>query len=335
VYLDLNHWINLTKAALGKGSSDYGLLLESLRRARAGGSIRLVLSTSFVEEFSAIKNPRQRNAIVGLIDELTDFEYLAGLADVFKLELQAFLNEKVGGLGMAWAPIPLVGTSMLHVFGKIGGLRVFDERTGADVTDEARNSTYRDDPDWFSKLERRAERELLAGPRDDEVERLRLIGYMPERPRQSHHKNLLIEQGFSNHLNQHWRKGRLLDVLAARHLNLELLDMLTMELMTRGISLDDVSALCSQNLELPLSMPASAVFVGLKTQYHRDPHHKWTDNDLHDIGALALAIPYCDIVFTDAAARNAAVTASLDKAMNTEMPRSPAELADLIDQIMV
>jgi len=143
---------------------------------------------------------------------------------------------------------------------------------------------------------------------------------------------VLIEQYFADKLlDNHWRKGRLLDVVAARHLNLELIDMLTAELMARRITLADVAAHTGQFLELPLSMPASAVFVGLKVQYHRDARRRWTDNDLHDIGALALAIPYCDIVFTDAAVRNAALTAGLDRAMSTRMPRSPDELAGIVE----
>lgn len=332
VYLDLNHWINLAKASLGRGTEPYGLLLDALRRARKRRSIRIVLSVPFVEEFSAIKNPRQRDDIVALIDELTDFEYLAGLPDVFRLELQALLNARVGGMGMGWTPISLVGNSMLHGFGRVGGLKVIDEATGLDVTDVARAESFRGDPNWLSKVERRAERELLAGPRDSEIEELRADGYQPERSRESHDNNVLIEQYFADQqLDDHWRKGRLLDVVAGRHLSLELIDMLTLELQSRGLGLSDIAVECEQNLELPLSMPASAVFVGLKTQYHRDRNRRWTANDLHDIAALALAIPYCDVVFTDASARNAAVTAGLDKAMRTSMPRSPADLAHLLD----
>ena len=331
LYLDLNHWINLTKASLGRGAEPYLGLLGALRAARDRRSIRIVLSTSFVEEFSAIKNPRQRDEVVELIDELTDFEYLAGLPDVFRLELQAFLDEKVGGRGLNWGEINLVGKSMLHGFGNKGGLRVYDETTGDDITDRARAEPHKGDPDWLAKLERRAEKELLAGPRDSEIEGLRDNGYQPERPRESHHNNVLIEQYFADKLlDSHWRKGRLLDVVAARHLNLELIDMLTAELIARGTTLADVAENTEQFLELPLSMPASAVFVGLKVQYHRDASRRWTDNDLHDIGALALAIPYCDVVFTDAAARNAAVTAGLDGAMNTSLPRSPMDLVQIV-----
>lgn len=333
IYLDLNHWINLAKASLQRGSPQYDALLLALRAARSRRSIRIVLSISLVEELSAIKNPRQRDELVALIDELSDFEYLAGLGDVFRLELQTFLNTRMGGRGMGWNPIPLVGRSMLHGFGKVGDLKILKDATGEDITDQARAKPFRGDPSWFEKLERRAERELLAGPRDSDIEELRAAGYRPERPRQSHHNNVLIEQYFADELlDQHWRKGRLLDVVAARHVSLELIDMLTVELMARAITLSEVMSATTHVLELPLSMPASAVFVGIKTQYHRDRNRKWTDNDLHDISAMALAIPYCDVVYTDASVRNAAITAGLDKLMGTRLPRSPLEMAQLVEQ---
>jgi hypothetical protein len=145
---------------------------------------------------------------------------------------------------------------------------------------------------------------------------------------------VLIGQHFADKLlDSHWRKGRLLDVVAARHLNLELIDMLTAELVARGMTLADVADHTEQLLELPLSMPASAVFVGLKFHYHRDARRRWTDNDLHDIGALASAVPYCDFVFTDASVRNAAVTAGLDKLMSTSMPRSPMAMLEAIEDL--
>ena len=46
-------------------------------------------------------------------------------------------------------------------------------------------------------------------------------------------------------------------------------------------------------------MPSLDVAVTLKTSLHRDPNHRWTNNDIYDIRALALAIPYCDVVVTD------------------------------------
>ena len=47
------------------------------------------------------------------------------------------------------------------------------------------------------------------------------------------------------------------------------------------------------------AMPSLDIAVTLKTSLHRDPNHKWANNDIYDIRALALTIPYCDVVVTD------------------------------------
>jgi hypothetical protein len=47
------------------------------------------------------------------------------------------------------------------------------------------------------------------------------------------------------------------------------------------------------------SMPSFDLAVTLKTALHRDPAHRWTTNDIHDIDALGSTLPYCDIVVTD------------------------------------
>ena len=47
------------------------------------------------------------------------------------------------------------------------------------------------------------------------------------------------------------------------------------------------------------AMPSMDVAVTLKASLHRDPSHEWRNNDIYDISALALTIPYCDVVVTD------------------------------------
>jgi len=123
LYLDLNHWINLTKAKLQRGSAErYQELLYECRLAVAEKRTRILLSAPLVEEIYAIRDPRQRNDLADLVEELTDFEYMAGLVDVRRLELQATLDHMTGTRGLAFSPISLVGKSLLYAFGMVGGL---------------------------------------------------------------------------------------------------------------------------------------------------------------------------------------------------------------------
>jgi hypothetical protein len=331
LYLDLNHWINLAKAKLQRGSAArYQDLLYQCRRAVTEKRIRILLSAPLVEEIYAIRDPRQRNDLANLIEELTHFEYMASLVDVKKLELQATLDAMTKTRGLAFSPVPLVGKSLLHAFGRVGGLRLVD----ADGLSVERNTLDPERQERLRALERQAERMLIAGPSDEDLPGMRERGYAPEVHRESLVGNVRIEQHFADEqLSESWRRGRLRDVLAGREVNLELNDMLTAELTARAMTLSDVVDNLTDARRLVLSMPSSCVTVELKTHYHRDAKKRWSVNDLHDISAMSLAVPYCDIVFTDAAARNGLVRAKLHERMNTILPRTPEDLANILKDL--
>jgi hypothetical protein len=80
-------------------------------------------------------------------------------------------------------------------------------------------------------------------------------------------------------------------------------------------------------------MPSSRVAVSLKAAYHKDNRHVWTSNDIHDIDALSIAVPYCDAVFTDKAARNQVKSCPELEVFGTFLPRKPEELAGWLDDL--
>ena len=102
--------------------------------------------------------------------------------------------------------------------------------------------------------------------------------------------------------------------------------MLATELHRREIGLGAVAGDLARARALVLSMPTACVRVEIKTRYHLNSEKKWTVNDLYDIDAMAVAVPYCDVVFTDAAVRDAAQRARLGERFDTALPRTPAEL---------
>jgi hypothetical protein len=73
--------------------------------------------------------------------------------------------------------------------------------------------------------------------------------------------------------------------------------------------------------------------VSLKAAYHKDNRHEWTTNDIHDIDALSIAVPYCDAVFTDKAARNKVVSSPELEVFGTVLPRTPEKLADWLNDL--
>lgn len=328
-YLDLKDWIGLANAHLGRPVGEsYQPLLDALRSAHVSGSIRVVLSNPLWQELSAIKAPQQREALVDVIDELTDFEYLAGQVEVTQLEIEASLNAALDENEERFGRMCVVGSSLLYSFGKKGGLRIFEE-DGTDVTQQWREQQT----DALATLERTSERMLLLGPSDAEVPQLRARGYQPEKPQQNLRNNLAFDQDFAdNSLDEHWRRGRLRDVIMSRHLFYELNEPLSQQLRRRGRRIEDLGETLEDRRAFMLRMPSQRVVIELKTSYHRNPNHRWTTNDLHDIDAMSLAIPYCDVVLTDAAVRSHAQRTGLDGLLEVTLPRTPQEAADMLDR---
>lgn len=331
IHLDLAQWIRFGRVVQGRGEPAYADLLEVLRGAVQASRIQVVLSGAQFSEVIKIKDPAQRRALTAVIEELTDFTYLTSHADVLQLELQATLDNLTGTKGLGWTPINLLGKSALNVMGRVGGLQIMEG--GEDVTARF----LADDPSWAERLaemNRIAERMLLHGPDDVEAAELRADGYQPERLEQQVADNATLEAAWSKQIEKYRRTHLTRDLVIARYLHLELLDMLVREQMARGIQVDDIFTTPEGGARFLMSMPSSAVVVSMKAQYHQDPNRVWTPNDLYDIDALALAIPYCDIVFADASARDAALRRGLDKHFNTFLPRRPEELTAMLRTLM-
>jgi hypothetical protein len=177
-------------------------------------------------------------------------------------------------------------------------------------------------------------RKLLAGPNDEDIPQLRENGYAPEVPRASLEENVRIEQSFANqHLDEHCAWDAFENVITAREIYYELNEILARDLNARKTRLDAVATDGVAARRLALSMPSTCVTIELKTQYHRDPHKRWTVNDLYDIHALALTVPYCNIVLADTAARAGLTRAKLDQRMNTQLPRRPDDLVNILNKL--
>lgn len=323
VHLDLAQWIRFGQVLQGRGDPTYAELLEVVLEAVRVRRIQIVISGAQYSEVIKIKDPAQRRALARVIEELSDFNYLASHVDVIRLELQTTLDRLTGTRGLGWGPIDLVGRSALNVMGRVGGLRVMQD--GEDVT----SSLLADDPSWVDRLaemNRISERMLLHGPDDVEARELRADGYQPEQIEERVIGNAILEADWATQIKKYRRTHFTRDLVIARYIRLELMELLVREQMARDIQMNDIFTTPEDGMRFLMSMPSSAVVASMKAQYHQDPSRRWTSNDLFDIDALALAIPYCDIVFADAAARDAALRRGLDRHFGTFLPRRPADL---------
>ena len=333
VYLDLNHWISLAQASLGhsKGIS-FTKALEACRAARSAGTAVFVLSGTHYVEMLKIKDPSQRRALADVMEELTDFAALVSRVVVMELELTAMLD-RLARKPSPLPKIPLIGRGVRHTFGRQSGLRIVGP--SGDETGRAREcmGTKAFD-DFVAEACLQLERSALRGPTDDEVEKLRGLGWNPEAVTRVAERRAAEERNQALRLDGEstWRRSRLRDVVSARELVIEFQNILPRALAERGLVLSDVIPDQQSARAFVRAMPSTDVSIELKTAWHRNRDKQWTANDINDIDAMSLAVPYCDIVVTDKACHHALQTARLGKRMDTDLLRNLGDLPSTLAQ---
>ena len=78
-------------------------------------------------------------------------------------------------------------------------------------------------------------------------------------------------------------------------------------------------------------MPSSDIAITMATARHRNPQTRWTANDIFDIDAMSVAVPYCDIVVTEHHACHALKAARADRRANTQLLANLDELARVVE----
>jgi hypothetical protein len=336
IYLDLNHYINLARTAAGLQVPDgYDGLLRAATAARQQDRAVFPLSGTHYMEMSGILDPAQRTAIAEVMESLSGFRVLLGRVTLAELEIDAMISALLSP-GSAAERIDLLGPTFGRAFGMRGGLTIRD----ADGSDSSASMREEIGDREFERIMAEAtlafERGMLAGPPDEEIAALRAAGYAPEKTREVTEKRAQQERDLSARLDEDdkWRRGRLRDVVSASELTHEWLDQITRATLARGTSIGQVVGGDRERMRAFVEgMPSSRVAISLKTRYHRDGRHQWTANDIHDIDALAIAVPYCDAVFTDKAARNALAASRELRPFGTFLPRKPGELAEWLDNL--
>ena len=329
VYLDLNPFINLAKVAKGTAPQDYAELLEECRGAKADGRAVFPLSTTHAIEIADIGSFQQRSDITVVMEELSDFKYLLGRPVIIRLEVEAALDDVTGSELAVGEGIPLIGDSVLWAFGMRGGLTI----QGEDAQEAEQRLRDRLGNEFFDRMmagfNREAERMLLTGPDEQDKAELRKHGYAPERPYQHQENRAQQERGQAAILdaNPEYRGEKLRDLMNVRETLIEFNEILANGIHARDTTLEELFGTGEDvGKARDFNDAMTRVAVSLKAHYHRDGRHPWTSNDIHDIDALAVAVPYCDAVFADKAAWNALKTSRELDVFETELPRRPLEL---------
>lgn len=332
VYLDLNHWVSLAKAASGhpQGARHREILAWSIE-ATEEGLAQFPISDTIYMEISKIGAHRQRRDLRQIIERLSGFTVVISRVAIATHEAEAILDEVLGPSSHPINNMDYLDWGVARAFGMVGGFRIKDAE-GRDVTEEVR-AGHAAGPEAFDAVLADASWELnrrtLEGPTRAEEPALRELGWSPDgavaiadqRARQE------VEQVTRFDDDPAWRRGRIRDVVAAREILVELNDLIVQGLADRDAEWADLIPNGEARRWMD-SMPSFDVSVTLKTSHHRNPSHHWTANDIHDIDALASTLPYCDVVVTDRAMCSHVTRTGLAERLGTTALSSLAELPD-------
>jgi hypothetical protein len=334
IYLDLNHWIGLAKAATGHSDGlRWCEALAAIRAHRAGWTF--VIGMPLIMEITGNLRRSQRADLAQVIEEFTNFACVMPLTTIAALEFEASLAA-FAPITERFAPVPLVGHGVLQACGMRGGIRVRD-KDGNDVTARARLEAPAG-PEVFDRRIAEAElkfnRAVIRGPADEAEEgELRAIGWDPSAARVVADQRAQQEREQAGRLaaEPEWRRGRLRDVVAARYVALEIEAIREEALAAHGVRLQDVLSDLERARHFTDSMRAADVWITLMTAKHRSSDSVWTANDIFDVDALSVAAAYCSVVVTERHAAHvlsrAAVADTLGTTVFTDLDQLSTHLA--------
>jgi hypothetical protein len=333
IYLDLNHWIGLAQANTGHSKGlQHRPALEAARSARAEGAV-FPISGAHYMEMAGIRDPRQRQDLADVIEELSGFAVLLGHAALMRLEVDALLTALVCPDPSPLPEVPLLGASIFHAFGRKGGLKIHDGN--GDSTAQLRE-TWKGGPvafdDFMATMNLEMERRMLAGPTDDDAKQLAGTTWDPTVARTGQAKRAAQEEELRQILDSDpkWRAGRLRDVVSARYLAIELMDYVEQGLRDRGQGADELFAGRAESRLFVDAMPSGDVHVSLVTEAHRNAETSWGPNDMFDVDAMAVGVAYCDIVVTEKHRAHALTVSGVAERLGTTVARSLAELVRIL-----
>jgi hypothetical protein len=303
VYLDQLHWISLARAMTGhpQGAPYVGVLAE-LQQAVLDRKAVFPLSSTHHAELQGNANYRQRTDVAAVMSQLSGHKAISGVGPIRQAELEQALNGRFGRPAepavvkpFGWGSQFVLGqpAMRLRLTGPPAARARFAEQFGGE---EGLRQ-------WEWQMAFLAEEMILRGPADSEIEILRRdYGYRPEAYDEVVNARTRREQDLADRMRKDSKlKGRIDDLVGARTIYWEASYLLPEVLPPAGITLDEFFAggkewlvsLCEQ-------MPNVAVIEALAKANHKAAADRtWRPNDIHDIDALSVAIPYCDIVVTE------------------------------------
>lgn len=279
LYIDLNHWINLAKA---RKNGDF-TLEQRLEKLVDSGKVVIPVSAVHIMEACAILKYQQRQNLATMLRSLSRGFVLRDLENVRYIEMESRIGNHYG--------IPMPQDIRPFVLTK-GYLRAFGEP-------KIEFSLWREvDPVKSAE----AEREIWRILDDEQSLDLILSEYVPKFAKESAEAEL-IRLGHKN--ARLAAKGKDLNeaekdcVLGLAKEFAKLAAQVANDLKLSNELLNSNPLKHFRTKEYMVSVPTVNVWSKLSLYLSRCITENITVNHLYDMGHLAVALPYCDIVVAD------------------------------------
>lgn len=297
VYLDQWVWVALAKADNGKGDRKQNEALQAVRDAAESGVAFPLSTTTYMETLSGVTDPKQRMRLARTVASLSYMRTLRAPQVLIEHQFRTAMHAQFGRPTFRPAPIDVLGQGVHWAFRGEAGVTLSPPEVEFLVSSSA-----------LTEMNQWAELRVFAGPRDDQIAALRAKGYKPEVAAASLSSRVDWENYLYTALENEGRGKisvkEMRTVVQARELRHE--HMPTLYRLFSEYNLSIVSSLTGKTSKIARrkladfsdAVPSWRIAVDLKTHLFRQKK-QWTRNPLHDIDALAHAIPYCDIVVPD------------------------------------
>ena len=127
------------------------------------------------------------------------------------------------------------------------------------------------------------------------------------------------------------QRRKLDNIVTARYLMGELLDPLTPALGKIGMTVQDFLAQGAEGItQFIHDIPTADVLVAFTKANLKNLNRTWKKNDIHDMDALAVAIPYCDVVVTEKHAYTQMLNAGMEQKYSTKLLRNIEDLLGVV-----
>lgn len=287
VYLDQNKWIDLARAETGHPLGvPFVETLAALTWAVKEGRARFPLSAAHYYETGKQRDRRKRQELAATMMHLSGTLRLAPPHAIVPWEIRRALVT-VLGLPQAIPDMAIYGEGAAHAFG----------RPTLRYTAPTEWDDHALPPDVRMELQRSA---------NPEYETLLLAGATPEGVPDDRRivlndvKSLTDARFVEGQRNvaeavRKLGRHRLEEVMIASTFA-DIVDPLVRAGIELGVGLDE---LLDNMRPIVEAIPSRWVEMKLRHQRQANPQKAWHGNDLNDVTALAIAVPYCDVVVTE------------------------------------